>query len=130
HDRHSLNLAARENGIPRTQVNALQHTLARLQMEEIMPYSQRLARLVQERIVRGLPPRHQPQDLGVKKGPFYVLFLSEMPSILVETGFLTNRDDAARLRDRTWLALLSRQIAEALTRYRDGTTAYALRGAP
>jgi N-acetylmuramoyl-L-alanine amidase len=129
HERHSLNLAARENGIPRNQVDALQHTVAKLQMEEIMPHSRRLALLVQERIVRGLPPP-QPQDLGVKQGPFYVLFLSNMPSILVETGFLTNRDDAARLRSRTWLDLLAKQIAEGLVRYREGAATYAARGEP
>lgn len=128
HERHSLNLAARENGIPRSQVDDLQHTVAKLQMEEIMPHSRRLARLVQERIVRGLPHDHQPQDLGVKQGPFYVLFLSNMPSILVETGFLTNREDAARLRDRGWRDLLARQIAEGLVLFRDGDASYALRG--
>ena len=128
HERHSLNLAARENGIPRSQVDDLQHTVAKLQMEEIMPHSRRLARLVQERIVRGFPPDHQPQDLGVKQGPFYVLFLSNMPSILVETGFLTNREDAARLRDRGWRDLLARQIAEGLVLFRDGDASYALRG--
>ena len=65
HERHSLNLAARENGIPRSEVNALQHTLARLHMEEIMPYSQRLARLVQERMVNGFPRRRRrPQGSG------------------------------------------------------------------
>ena len=127
HQRHSLNLAARENGIPKGQVDALQHTVAKLQMEEIMPHSRRLARLVQERIVRGLPRQHQPEDLGVKQGPFYVLFLSNMPSILVETGFLTNRDDARRLRDRSWRDLLAKQIAEGLVRYRDDDASYARR---
>ena len=94
-----------------------------------MPHSRRLARLVQERIVRGLPRQHQPEDLGVKQGPFYVLFLSNMPSILVETGFLTNRDDARRLRDRAWRELLAKQIAEGLVLYRDGDASYALREA-
>jgi N-acetylmuramoyl-L-alanine amidase len=120
HERHSLNLAARENGIPRGQVNILQHTLARLQMEEIMPHSQRLARLVQDRMVNGFPRAKRPGDLGVKKGPFYVLFLSNMPSILIESGFLTNRDDARRLRDPAYVQHLSVQIAEGLVRYRDG----------
>jgi len=127
HERHSLNLAARENGIPRQQVNALQHTLARLQMEEIMPHSQRLARLVQERMVNGLPRRKRPQDLGVKKGPFYVLFLSNMPAVLIEVGFLTNRDDAARLRDPAYRKLLSEQIAQGLARYREAGPTYARR---
>ena len=130
HERHSLNLAARENGIPRAQVNALQHTLARLQMEEIMPHSQRLARLVQNRMVNGFPRRKRPGDLGVKKGPFYVLFLSNMPSILIESGFLTNRDDAARLRDPGYVQDLSVQIAEGLVRYRDGGRALAQRTRP
>jgi N-acetylmuramoyl-L-alanine amidase len=125
HERHSLNLAARENGIPRNQVDDLQHTVAKLQMEEIMPHSRRLAQIVQERIVRGLPRDDQPQDLGVKQGPFYVLFLSNMPSILVETGFLTNREDAARLRDGAWRDLLAKQIAEGLVRYREGASTYA-----
>ncbi len=130
HERHSLNLAARENGIPRQQVNALQHTLARLQMEEIMPHSQRLARLVQDRMVNGLPRRKRAEDLGVKKGPFYVLFLSNMPAILIEAGFLTNRDDAARLRDPAYLELLSAQIAEGLARYREAGSTYARRSGP
>ena len=127
HERHGLNLAARENGIPRQQVNALQHTLARLQMEEIMPYSQRLARLVQDRMVNGLPRRKRPQDLGVKKGPFYVLFLSNMPAVLVEVGFLTNRDDAGQLRDPAYRKLLSAQIAVGLDRYREAGPTYARR---
>jgi N-acetylmuramoyl-L-alanine amidase len=130
HERHSLNLAARENGIPRQQVNALQHTLARLQMEEIMPHSQRLARLVQDRMVNGLPRRERPQDLGVKKGPFYVLFLSNMPAILIEAGFLTNRDDAARLRDPSFVQGLARQIALGLDRYREAGASYARRSGP
>jgi N-acetylmuramoyl-L-alanine amidase len=111
-------------------VNALQHTLARLQMEEIMPHSQRLARLVQERMVNGLPRRRRPEDLGVKKGPFYVLFLSNMPAILIEAGFLTNRDEAARLRDPAYLGLLSQQIAEGLERYREAGATYARSSAP
>ncbi len=127
HERHSLNLAARENGIPRQQVNVLQRTLARLQMEEIMPHSQRLARLVQERMVNGIPRRKRPQDLGVKKGPFYVLFLSNMPAVLIEAGFLTNRDDAGRLRDPAYRKLLSGQIAEGLARYREVGSTYARR---
>ncbi len=128
HERHSLNVAARENGIPRGEVNVLQHTLARLQMEEIMPHSHRLARLVQDRMVNGFPRARRPGDLGVKKGPFYVLFLSNMPSILIESGFLTNRDDAKRLRDPAYVQQLSVQIAEGLVRYRDSGSRLAQRG--
>lgn len=117
HERHALNLAARENGIPRGQVNVLQETLAKLQMEELSPYSHRLARSVQKHLVTGLPRKLRPDDLGVKKGPFYVLFLANMPAILVEVGFLTNRAEAKRLRDSDYLDLIGGQIAEGVDAY-------------
>ena len=57
-------------------------------------------------------------DLGLKKGPFYVLFMSSMSSVLVETGFLTNKADAALLRSERYQTLLAERIAEAVDRYR------------
>lgn len=118
HERHAMQLAARENGIPQDDVNVLQQTLARLHLEEVSPHSRRLARAVQERMVKGLPSGKRPVDLGVKKGPFYVLFLSNMPAILVETGFLTHKGDARRLRDAKYMGRLAEQIAEGVARYR------------
>jgi N-acetylmuramoyl-L-alanine amidase len=118
HERHSLDLAARENGISLPEVNALQQTLAKLHIEEVSPHSRRLAQAVQTQVVRGLPRRQRPQDLGVKKGPFYVLFLSNMPAILVEAGFITNRGEAKRLRDGDYLASLAEQMAVGVGHYR------------
>jgi len=118
HERHALDLAARENGIPRGEVNALQQTLAKLHMEEVSPQSRRLAEIVQRRLVTGLPRKRRPQDLGVKKGPFYVLFLSNMPAILVEVGFLTHRAESKRLRDEDYLEDLATQIAEGVALYK------------
>ncbi|MGE4651529.1 MAG: N-acetylmuramoyl-L-alanine amidase, partial [Myxococcota bacterium] len=59
------------------------------------------------------------QDLGVKRGPFYVLFLSSMPAVLVEAGFLTNRGEAKRLRSDAYLDALAEQIASGLVAYRE-----------
>ncbi|HJO25493.1 MAG: N-acetylmuramoyl-L-alanine amidase [Myxococcota bacterium] len=118
HERHAMDLAARENGIPRGEVNVLQQTLAKLHMEEVSPQSRRLAQIVQKQVVTGLPRKLRPQDLGVKKGPFYVLFLSNMPAILVEVGFLTHRGEAKRLRDEGYLKDMATQIAEGLVLYK------------
>ena len=73
---------------------------------------------VQKQVVTGLPRKLRPQDLGVKKGPFYVLFLSNMPAILVEVGFLTHRGEAKRLRDEGYLKDMATQIAEGLVLYK------------
>jgi N-acetylmuramoyl-L-alanine amidase len=80
-------------------------------------------------MVAGLAGRYDEViDLGVKKGPFYVLFLSNMPAILVEAGFLTNRDESRRLGDGDYLDDLAQQISIGLTRYRDASATVALEG--
>jgi N-acetylmuramoyl-L-alanine amidase len=129
HERHSLRVAARENGVPRDQVDDLQKTLARLRVSELSGYSHRLANLVQAELVGGAPWRHQVTDLGVKKGPFYVLFLSDTPAILVEAGFLTNKNEAKRLRDDKYLDALADRIATGVARYRDDGDELARRSA-
>jgi len=118
HERHALDLAARENGISLPEVNVLQQTLAMLHIEEISPHSRRLALAVQGQVIRGLPRKQRPQDLGVKKGPFYVLFLSNMPAILVEAGFITHHGEAERLRDGDYLERIAEQMAVGVESYR------------
>jgi N-acetylmuramoyl-L-alanine amidase len=128
HERHSIDVAARENGIEPSQVNALQRTLARLRVSETSVHSRRLAALVQDQIVVGVDGRYgDVHDLGVKKGPFYVLFLSNMPAVLVEVGFITNRKEARLLRDGDYLEELAEQITAALVRYREGLSVLARR---
>ena len=124
HERHSLTVAARENGIEPDEVNPLQRTLAKLRVHEVSPQSRRLAELIQERIVKGMPRPYAPvPDLGVKKGPFYVLFLSTMPAVLVEAGFLTNQTEAKWLRQNAYIDAMAGQIADALSTYRDTSSA-------
>jgi N-acetylmuramoyl-L-alanine amidase len=127
HERHSLGVAARENGVPRGQVDALQRTIAKLRVSEVSVHSRRAANTVHQQMVSGLAGRYREvNDLGVKKGPFYVLFLSNMPAILVEAGFLTNRDEARRLRDLDYLDELAGQITLGLARYRDANSSFAV----
>jgi N-acetylmuramoyl-L-alanine amidase len=129
HERHSLTVAARENGVPRGDVNALQRTVAKLRVSEVSPQSRHLAELVQRQIVRGMPKLYQPvPDLGAKKGPFYVLFLASMPAVLVEAGFLTNSTEASRLANPRYVDALAEQIAQALARFREDGQHVASRG--
>jgi len=127
HERHSLDVAARENGVSRGELDSLQRTLARLRISEASSHSSRLASYVHDAMVPAVEHRYKGvRDLGVKQGPFYVLFLSSMPSILVETGFLTNRGDAKLLRNEKYLSTLASSMAEGLSRYRDAGRQIAL----
>jgi N-acetylmuramoyl-L-alanine amidase len=129
HERHSLDVVARENGVPRGQLDPLQRKMAKLRINDVSDHATRLAQYVHDDVVKGLASHRRTRkvpDLGVKKGPFYVLFLTSMPSILVEAGFLTNREDAKLLRDDRYLDLLADYIANGLVRYREAAAAPAV----
>ena len=101
-------------------MDSLQLTLARMRVSEASYHSGRLAQLVHDEVAPVISKRYRgAADLGVKQGPFYVLFLSSMPAILVEAGFLTNRDDAKLLRRADFLETLADRIAAGLVRYRE-----------
>jgi N-acetylmuramoyl-L-alanine amidase len=119
HERHSLRVAARENGVPAHRLNELQRVVAQLRVSEVSVHSALLAKTVHEEVIAGVRATHgSVEDLGVKRGPFHVLFLSNMPAILLEAGFLTNRADAGRLRSDFYIDVLAEQISRALSSYR------------
>lgn len=131
YERHSVHVAARENGISTREVDVLQRTVAQLRVGEVAGPSAQLAETVHRELVDGLSRRYDDVvDLGVKKGPFYVLFLSSMPSILVEVGFLTNDAEAKRLRSRDYVGRIAAHLADGIASYRDRTGAVVARGAP
>lgn len=117
--RHTITVAARENGVSRKQVDVLQRTLAGLRVAAVSPQSRALAAAVQGSLLRALRGRYRRvDDLGAKPGPFYVLYLSSMPAVLVEMGFLTNHVEARRLRTAEYRDLVARALADALGAYR------------
>ena len=46
-----------------------------------------------------------------------MLFLASMPSILIETGFLTHAEEARRLASPAFAELAAEQIARGVERY-------------
>lgn len=119
HERHSLNVASRENGVPASKLDPLQRALARLRVDEVGSQSERLASLVHANVIAGARRNKRSlPDLGLKKGPFYVLFMSSMSSVLVEAGFLTNQKDAKLLRSADYQNDLAEEIAKGVHQYR------------
>ncbi|KAB8333060.1 N-acetylmuramoyl-L-alanine amidase [Scytonema tolypothrichoides VB-61278] len=72
-----------------------------------------LARIVHNSILRSVNVR----DRGIRKARFYVLRKSSMPSILVETGYLTGREDAAKLPNRLYQNKMAEGIADGVLQY-------------
>ncbi|MBD1870108.1 N-acetylmuramoyl-L-alanine amidase [Cyanobacteria bacterium FACHB-471] len=56
-------------------------------------------------------------DRGVRQARFYVIRNTSMPAILVETGFVTGRDDAPRLGDPAYRSQMAGAIARGILLY-------------
>ncbi len=131
HERHTLRVAARESGVAPGQLDDLARTLATFRVSEVGAQSSQLARAVQSELVAGVRESYgSATDLGVKRGPFHVLFLSSAPAVLVEVGFLSNPDEASRLRSARYRELVAEQIARGLARYRSARAPALAQGAP
>ena len=55
---------------------------------------------------------------GVKQAPFYVLWKTSMPSILVETGYLTNKNEENYLNDELGKTYIAHGIFRAVRDYK------------
>jgi N-acetylmuramoyl-L-alanine amidase len=57
------------------------------------------------------------QDGGVRSAPFWVLVGAEMPAVLVEVGYLSNRTERKRLFSPRYQELLAKGIAQGIANY-------------
>lgn len=84
-----------------------------LMQEEYLDQSILLASLVQNNIVNNL----KQNDRSVKQAGFWVLHNTYMPSVLIETGFLTNKKEGAYLNSAKGQTEMAREIANAIKTY-------------
>ncbi len=83
-----------------------------------------LAKSVQRALVNQARS-HYPdaRDLGVKKGPFYVLVGAHMPCVLVETAFLSHALEGKRLGTAAYQETLAEGLFQGIARFlRDNAT--------
>jgi N-acetylmuramoyl-L-alanine amidase len=111
-------LAAKENGTSLEKVSLLQAVLFDLMANYKLNDSAHLADEVQKALYRKVSGSYQGvKNLGVKQGPFYVLVGATMPSILVETAFLSNDREEERLNDPLYQDATAEGILEGVRAY-------------
>jgi N-acetylmuramoyl-L-alanine amidase len=74
----------------------------------------RLAEVIRSSILQTIPTL---RDRGTRKARFYVLRKSSMPSVLVETGYMTGREDNPRLGNPDYQNRMAEGIARGILRY-------------
>lgn len=111
-------VAARENGTSLKQVSDLELILFDLMANAKINESSRLATEIQESLVQRIGKKYSDvRDLGVRQGPFYVLLGATMPSVLVETAFISHPREEKRLTNSAFQKSAAEAIANAIKNY-------------
>jgi len=117
-DEEAVMVAARENATSQKNISDLKAIINGLMLNTKINESSRLAHRVQQGMVSSVESKYgKVNDLGVKQAPFYVLIGAEMPAILVETGFLSNRNERGRLLDTRYQDRMAQGICEGIGNY-------------
>ena len=90
-----------------------------LMQQTYLDQSINLASTIQKSFVENLNRK----DRTVKQAGFIVLKYTYMPSVLVETGFLTNRSEGAYLNSSTGQVKMASAIAKAIINYKNNRAA-------
>jgi N-acetylmuramoyl-L-alanine amidase len=112
-------VAARENGVSVSKVSDLQFILTDLMLSSKVKESRHLAERVHEGILKRLRgAKLADPDNGVRSAPFYVLMGARMPAILVEFGYISNKDDAANLKNDAFLQRQAEGLVQGIKQYK------------
>lgn len=118
----AMQVAARENATSTHQMSDLQDILSDIMQNSKIEESSRLAQQVQNAIVDGDAGHsyRNIKNLGVKQAPFYVLIGAEMPSILLEAAFISNKEDVIHLKSSEFISALANDITLGVEAYVTG----------
>ncbi len=123
-DRATIRLAAMENGSAARYSAAsgapgLNYILSDLRQQDKAVESAELARMIERSALGTVKSKLglRLNDLGARKGPFYVLVGAHMPAVLVECGFASNRVEGRELSSPEYQQAISDGIAQGIARF-------------
>lgn len=120
----AMRVAAYENETSTHQISEMKNILSSILKNSKIQESSRLAEQVQEALIHGLRKDFTGiKDMKVRKAPFYVLMGAEMPAILVEMSFITNKHDARHLKSNRFLTNIADDISKGIQSYISTNTA-------
>lgn len=122
----AMRVAAFENSTSTHQMSDLEDILSDIMKNSKIHESSRLAGFVHNSLCNGIEnvQKKNFKDLGIKQAPFYVLIGAEMPAILIEIAFITNKSDSKNLDNDSFLDTIANDIEEGIQSYIHSTTAH------
>jgi N-acetylmuramoyl-L-alanine amidase len=117
-DDEAIRVAAMENATSAKNISDLDSILQDLMQNAKVNESTRLAGYVQQAMDARLRKGYDTiRNKGIKQAPFYVLLGADMPSILVETSFISNPRECRRLTSVAYQKQLCQGIVDGVRRY-------------
>jgi N-acetylmuramoyl-L-alanine amidase len=111
-------VAARENSTSGQTMGTLPAILRAIALNNKLDESRELASIVQTHLVRKLRMQSKAvRDLGVKQAPFVVLIGAQMPSVLAEISFVTNKPEAALLKQAAYRQQIAQALSDGIVKY-------------
>lgn len=112
-------VAARENATGGRTMGSLPDLVKSITLNNKIEESKEFATMVQSSMLTDLrSPQRSVKDLGVKQAPFVVLIGAQMPSVLAEISFVTNRNDATLLKTSAYRQSIAQALYDAVLKYR------------
>ncbi len=113
-------VAARENATSLQTMGTLPAIVKAIALNDKLTESKEFATLLQSLLVRRLRTQSAAtRDHGVKQAPFVVLIGAQMPSVLTEIAFVTNRPEAGLLKQNPYRQHIAQALKDAVVRYQD-----------
>jgi N-acetylmuramoyl-L-alanine amidase len=120
-DELAARVAARENATTQAATAELASILGDLRLADQSQRSTRFAQLVERAASSAINARYGDSvDAGVHTAGFYVLVGADMPSVLLETSYISNPVEEQRLASEEYRQILADAIANAVKAYREG----------
>jgi N-acetylmuramoyl-L-alanine amidase len=114
----ALEVAARENAVSEKSIHELQDLVKKIALKEKIGESREFASDVQRSLYAGLSAKTPNlRNRGVKKAPFVVLIGANMPSILAEISFVSNPDDAKKLKTNEYRQRIADSLYKGVFKY-------------
>jgi N-acetylmuramoyl-L-alanine amidase len=114
----ALEVAARENSVSEQSIHELQDLVKKIALKEKIGESREFASDVQRSLYAGLSAKSPNlRNRGVKKAPFVVLIGANMPSILAEISFVSNPDDAKKLKTNEYRQRIADSLYKGVFKY-------------
>ena len=117
-DSWELSVASLENAAASSSIHDLEDLVTKIAFEEKIEESREFAKRIQAKLHEGVSKHSSSiRNRGIRKAPFIVLVGAQMPAVLAEIGFISNRSDEALLEKSSFRQEVAEHLFNGISEY-------------